>query len=88
MDRITRLTDFMRGPILVVMETIIAHNHNQRGYNLEVDRSSDGVIFPITQPITGVAQRLDVVGAISLPESSLPPTSKEGPVGAYSDGAS
>ena len=66
----------------MVMETMIAHNHNQ------VDRSSDGVIFPITQPITGGAQRLHVVGAISLPESSLPPTSKEGPGDAYSYGAS
>ena len=67
------------------METIIDHNHNQ------VDRTPADAIFSTTgstPPITGPAQRLDVVGARSLPESSLPPTSKEGPGDAYSDGAS
>ena len=73
---------------MLVMETRSNHNHNQAEYNLEVDRLPNGVIFSITQPITGAMQRLDVVGARSLPESSLPPTSKEGPGDAYFDGAS
>ena len=71
-----------------VMETRSNHNHNQAEYHPGVDRLPCGVIFSITTPIMGKAQRLDVVGARSLLESSLPPTSKEGPADAYSDGAS
>jgi len=88
MNGITRLTDFKRGPTMLVMETRSNHNHNQRDNHPRVDRTPDDAIFSITTPIPGEAQRLDVVGARSLLGSSLPPTSKEGPVGAYSDGAS
>ena len=85
MNGITRLTDFKSGLTMLVMETRCNHNHNQ------VDRTPDDAIFSTTvstTPITGRMQRLDVVGARSLPESSLPPTSKEGPGDAYSDVAS
>ena len=71
------------------METRTDHNHNQREYHTEVDRLPDDAIFSTTvsmPAITGRPQRLDVVGTRSLPESSLPPTSKEGPADAYSDG--
>jgi len=70
------------------METRIDHNHNQRDNHTEVDRLPDDAIFSITTPMMAPAQRLDVVGARSLPESSLPSTSKEGPGDAYSYGAS
>jgi hypothetical protein len=43
------------------METRRDHNHNQREYHPQVDRLPDGVIFSITTPITGEAQRLDLV---------------------------
>jgi hypothetical protein len=43
------------------METRSNHNHNQRGYNLEVDRTPYDVIFSITTPVTGAVQRLHVV---------------------------
>jgi hypothetical protein len=91
MRGITRLTDFKRGPTMLVMETRTDHNHNQRDNHREVDRLPCGVIFSITvstPATTGGAQRLDVVGARSLLESNPLPTSKEGPGDAYSDGAS
>ena len=61
MDRITRLTDFMRGLILLVMEKKIDHNQNHPDYQTVVDRLPNHAIFPITTPITGRAQRLDLV---------------------------
>ena len=44
-----------------VMETRSNHNHNQRGNHLEVDRLPYDAIFSKTGPITGGAQRLDLV---------------------------
>lgn len=71
------------------METRTDHNHNQAEYHLEVDRLPNGVIFSTTASIPAITdspQRLDVVGARSSTATSLPPTSKEGPADAYSDG--
>ena len=43
------------------METRSHHNHNQAEYHTEVDRLPDDAIFPITTPIMGAVQRLDLV---------------------------
>ena len=58
---ITRLTDFKRGPTMLVMETRRDHNHNQRHNHPEVDRLPNGAIFSKTGPINGAMQRLYVV---------------------------